>query len=54
MNTSNQIGPNENLFEMIERLEKRVEFLEKENIELTNCIYEVENRLESKIYNLFD
>jgi hypothetical protein len=30
-------------------LEKRIEKLEQENIELTNALYEAENRLQSQI-----
>ena len=30
----------------------RIEKLENENIELTNCLYEVENRLQAKIDNI--
>jgi len=33
-------------------LELRVLKLEEENIELTNCLYEVENRLQSQIDNI--
>ena len=49
------------LFGRISDLEERVLKLEMENVELTNCLYEVENRLQSKIdsihpvvYNLKD
>jgi hypothetical protein len=31
------------------KLEERITKLEAENIELTNCLYEVENRLQSQI-----
>jgi len=30
----------------------RIEKLENENIELTNCLYEVENRLQAQIDNI--
>lgn len=33
-------------------LEKRIEKLEQENIELTNALYEVENRLQAQIDNI--
>ena len=33
-------------------LEKRIKKLEEENIELTNCLYEIENRLQAKIDNI--
>jgi hypothetical protein len=43
------------------RLEERITKLERENVELTNCLYEVENRLQAQIdsihpvvYNLND
>ena len=43
------------------KLEERITKLEAENIELTNCLYEVENRLQAQIdsihpvvYNLND
>jgi predicted nucleic acid-binding Zn-ribbon protein len=48
-----------NLLERVEILEDKysglledVKRLEEENVELTNSLYEVENRLESKIYEL--
>ena len=31
------------------RLEERITKLEAENVELTNCLYEVENRLQAQI-----
>ena len=34
------------------KLQKRIEKLETENVELTNALYECENRLESKIDNI--
>jgi hypothetical protein len=30
-------------------LEERIRYLEKENIETTNALYEIENRLEARI-----
>jgi hypothetical protein len=33
-------------------LEEKVKKLEAENVELTNCLYEVENRLQSQIDNI--
>jgi hypothetical protein len=33
-------------------LEEKVKKLEAENVELTNCLYEVENRLNAKIDNI--
>ena len=41
-----------NLCDAVEKLQERVEVLELENIELTNALYECENRLESKIDNI--
>jgi predicted nucleic acid-binding Zn-ribbon protein len=34
------------------KLEERITKLEQENIELTNCLYEVENRLQAQIDNI--
>jgi chaperonin cofactor prefoldin len=43
---------NTSLFDKITDLELRVLTLEAENVELTNCLYEVENRLQAKIDNI--
>ena len=40
---------NDNLYDFMIRLQSRIEVLENENIELTNALYELENRLEAKI-----
>jgi hypothetical protein len=40
------------LLDRISDLELRVLKLEAENVELTNCLYEVENRLHAKIDNI--
>ena len=40
------------LFGKIVALEARIQKLEEENVELTNCLYEVENRLQAKIDNI--
>ena len=42
----------ESLLDRIADLELRVLKLEAENVELTNCLYEVENRLQAKIDNI--
>ena len=42
----------ESLLDRITDLEARVLKLEAENVELTNCLYEVENRLQAKIDNI--
>ena len=42
----------ESLLNIIANLELRVLKLEEENVELTNCLYEVENRLNAKIDNI--
>ena len=42
----------ESLLDIIADLELRVLKLEEENVELTNCLYEVENRLQSQIDNI--
>ena len=34
------------------KLEKRITKLEEENVETTNCLYEIENRLQSQIDNI--
>ena len=43
---------NASLFDKITDLELRVLTLEAENVETTNCIYEVENRLQAQIDNI--
>ena len=52
---------NMNNADIYTQLIARIEKLENENVELTNCLYEVENRLQSQIdsihpvvYNLKD
>ena len=40
------------ILDRITDLELRVLTLEAENVELTNCLYEVENRLQSQIDNI--
>jgi hypothetical protein len=42
----------DSLLDRITDLEARVLKLEAENVELTNCLYEVENRLQSQIDNI--
>jgi hypothetical protein len=42
----------ESLLDRISDLESRVLKLEAENVELTNCLYEVENRLQAQIDNI--
>jgi len=42
----------ESLLDIIANLEARVLKLEQENVELTNCLYEVENRLQAQIDNI--
>jgi len=42
----------DSLLDKITNLELRVLKLEEENVELTNCLYEVENRLQAKIDNI--
>ena len=43
------VGSKFTLLDLIQSLETRVERLERENVELTNSLYEVENRLQSQI-----
>ena len=40
---------NDSIFDYIAELESRVDYLEMENIEMTNALYELENRLQAKI-----
>ena len=42
----------ESIFDRIAELELTVLKLEQENIELTNCLYEVDNRLQAQIDNI--
>ena len=42
----------DSLLDRITDLEARVLKLEIDNVELTNCLYEVENRLQAKIDNI--
>jgi hypothetical protein len=42
----------DSLLNRITDLEARVLKLEMDNVELTNCLYEVENRLQAKIDNI--
>ena len=42
----------ESILDKITDLELTVLRLEQENIELTNCLYEVENRLQAQIDNI--
>jgi predicted nucleic acid-binding Zn-ribbon protein len=55
------VGLCSSLAKEVVKLEERITKLEAENVELTNCLYEVENRLNAKIdkihpvvYNLND
>lgn len=43
---------NQTFFDRIMDLEERILKLEMENVELTNSLYEVENRLQAKIDNI--
>jgi hypothetical protein len=40
------------ILDRITDLESRVLKLEQENVEITNCLYEVENRLQAQIDNI--
>ena len=46
------VDVDESLLNIIANLELRVLKLEEENVELTNCLYEVENRLQAQIDNI--
>ena len=41
-----------NLYSILLDMQKRIEALESENIELTNALYEFENRMQSQIDNI--
>jgi len=40
---------NENLLNLIEKLERRIELLEQENVNIVNEMYEISNSLEARI-----
>jgi predicted nucleic acid-binding Zn-ribbon protein len=42
----------DDVYERLTQLENEVNKLKEENIELTNSLYEVENRLQAKIDNI--
>jgi predicted nucleic acid-binding Zn-ribbon protein len=44
--------PMDDVYERLTQLENEVNKLKEENIELTNALYEVENRLQAKIDNI--
>ena len=46
------VGLCASLAKEVVRLEERITKLEEENVELTNCLYEVENRLQAQIDNI--
>ena len=48
-NKHSLVGLCASLAKEVVRLEERITKLEQENVELTNSLYEVENRLQSKI-----
>lgn len=50
--STKQIVEDTDLYSVIIDLRQRVENLEKENVETCNALYEIENRLESKINNI--
>ena len=47
-----QNTPMDDVYERLTQLENEVNKLKEENIELTNLLYEVENRLQAKIDNI--
>lgn len=51
-NKHSLVGLCSSLAKEVMGLEKRIIKLEGENIELINCLYEVENRMQAKIDNL--
>ena len=38
---------NQNLLELIEKLEERIKNLEEENIETSNCLYELSSQIDA-------
>lgn len=40
---------NQNLLNLIEKLERRIELLEQENVNIVNKMYEISNSLEARI-----
>ena len=40
------------LLSILEKMNRRIEKLEEENVGLTNALYEIENRLEARINNI--
>ena len=51
-NEHSLVGLCSSLAKEVLKLEERITKLEQENIELTNCLYEVENRLQSQVDNI--
>lgn len=47
INYQSKIPEDKNLLDLISQLQKRIENLENENIETTNCIYELQNQIEA-------
>ena len=45
----NFVGSKFTLLDLIQSLETRLERLERENVEMTNTLYEMENRLQAQI-----
>jgi hypothetical protein len=50
--TEKEIYQDINLYSIILDMQERIEKLESENIELTNSLYEFENRLQAQIDNI--
>ena len=50
--TEKQMSEEMDMYSTLLQLEERIEKLELENIELTNALYESENRLQSQIDNI--
>lgn len=51
-NEHSLVGLCSSLAKEVLKLEERITKLEQENVELTNCLYEVENRLQSQVDNI--
>ena len=51
-NKHSLVGLCSSLAKEVLKLSERITKLEEENIELTNCLYEIENRLQAQIDNI--
>lgn len=47
--TTKPIVDDTDLYSLLVDMQQRIKKLEEENVEINNCLYEIENRLEAKI-----